>query len=149
MSNNTNTVNAAPAEAAEAMPIKLDVRVRPITPRENLIGFANVTINGCFVVEGLKVCSGERGLYVNMPSMQDASGNWRDVCKPITADFRRQLTDAVIEGYGIAIEKMQATLEASRGAAEKPSLAGALKENAGKVKAQPAKPAPAKDGQSR
>jgi len=149
MPNNTNTVTAAPSETAEAMPIKLDVRVRPISPRDNLIGFANVTINDCFVVEGLKVCSGERGLYVNMPSMQDASGNWRDVCKPITSDFRRQLTEAVIDGYGLAIEKLQATLEASKGASEKPSLTGALKENAEKAKAQPAKPAPAKDGQSR
>ncbi len=144
MSN--NTVNTpAPAEAAEAMPIKLDVRVRPIAPRDNLLGFANVTINNSFVVEGLKICSGEKGLYVNMPSMQDGSGNWRDVCKPITADFRRQLTEAVIDGYGVAIEKMQATLDASRGAAEKPSLTGALKENAGKVKNQPAKTAPSKD----
>ncbi len=47
--------------------------------------------------------------------------------------------------YGAAIDKMQATLDASRGAAEKPSLTGALKENAGKVKNQPAKTAPSKD----
>jgi len=38
---------------------------------------------------------------------------------------------------------MPLTLEATKGAAEKPSLTGALKENAGKVKEQPAKPAPA------
>ena len=43
---------------------------------------------------------------------------------------------------------MQATLEATRDA-EKPSLTGALKENAGKVKTQPAKPAPAKSEQAR
>lgn len=66
----------------------------------------------------------------------------------MTADFRRQLGDALIEGYGQAIENLQATLEATRGA-EKPSLTGALKENAGKVKTQPAKPAPAKSEQAR
>ena len=37
--------------------MKLDVRVRPITPKENLVGFAAVTINDCFVVEGLKAVS--------------------------------------------------------------------------------------------
>ena len=42
-----------------------------------------------------------------------------------------------------------ATLEATKGAAEKPSLSGALKENAGKVKSQPVKDAPAKNGQER
>lgn len=145
--SNTNT--ATVSEKNEAMPMKLDVRVRPITPKENLVGFAAVTINDCFVVEGLKVCAGEKGLYVNMPSQQDGNGNWRDVCKPITADFRRQLNEAVVEGYSVAIEKMQATLEAAKGVNEKPSLTGALKENADKVKSQPVKAPAAKESPSR
>ena len=33
----------------------------------------------------------------------------------------------MIDGYGQAIENLQATLEATKGAAEKPSLTGALK----------------------
>ena len=53
-----------------------------------------------------------------MPSTQDNKGNWRDVCWPVTADFRRQLNEALIEGYGAAIENLQATLEATKGAAE-------------------------------
>ena len=143
----TNTETMQP-EVKEAAPMKLDVRVRPIAPIDNLLGFANVTINDSFVVEGFRICSGEKGLYVNMPSVQDKSGNWRDTFKPITADARRQLTDAIVEGYGVAIEKLQATLEATRGAADKPSLTGALKENAGKVKSQPAKTSPGKEGPS-
>lgn len=107
-----------------------------------------VTIGDCFKIDGFRICSGENGLYVNMPSTQDKQGKWRDVCWPVTADFRRQLNDALIEGYGQAIENLQATLEATRDA-EKPSLTGALKENAGKVKTQPAKPAPAKSEQAR
>ena len=89
------------------------------------------------------------GLYVNMPATQDKGGNWKDVCWPVTAEFRKQLNDALIDGYGQAIENLQATLEATKGAAEKPSLTGALKENAGKVKEQPTKPAPSKNEQAR
>ncbi len=143
----TNTETMQP-EGKTAAAMKLDVRVRPIAPIDNLLGFANVTINDSFVVEGFRICSGEKGLYVNMPSAQDKSGNWRDTFKPITADARRQLTDAIVEGYGAAIEKLQATLDATRGAAEKPSLTGVLKENAGKVKSQPAKTSPGKEGPS-
>lgn len=136
MSKNTETT--VQPEVKEAANLKLDVSVRPIAPMDNLLGFANVTINDCFVVEGFRICSGENGLYVNMPSQQDKNGNWRDMCKPITADFRRQLTDAIVEGYGVAIEKLQSTLEASRtAAAERPSVTGALKDNANKVKGQP------------
>lgn len=143
----TNTEPMQPdTQASESL--KLDVTVRPIAPMGNLLAFANVTIGDCFKIDGFRICSGENGLYVNMPSTQDKQGKWRDVCWPVTADFRRQLNDALIEGYGQAIENLQATLEATMDA-EKPSLTGALKENAGKVKTQPAKPAPAKSEQAR
>ena len=137
MSNN-NTNTTVP-EKTEAAPLKLDVRVRPIAPMGNLLAYANVTIGDCFKVDGFRICSSEKGLYVNMPSTQDGKGGWRDVCWPVTAEFRKQLCEALIEGYGQAIENLQATLEATKGAAEKPSLTGALKENAGKVKSQPSK----------
>ena len=148
--NKTNTETKTPETPATEAPegLKLDVRVRPIAPMGNLLAFANVTIGGCFKIDGFRICSSDKGLYVNMPSTQDGKGNWKDVCWPVTADFRRQLNDALIEGYGVAIENLQATLEATRGAAEKPSLTGALKENAGKVKSQPAKAAPAKKEQA-
>lgn len=144
--NNTETMQP---ETKEADSMKLDVHVRHITPVGNLLAFASVTINDSFVVDGLRICSGEKGLYVNMPSAQDKNGTWRDTFKPITADARHQLVGAVLEGYNTSIEKMQAALDASRGAAEKPSVTGSLKENAGKVQNQPAKNAPAKEGQSR
>ena len=147
MSKTTTESMQPEAQAGEGL--KLDVNVRPIAPMGNLLAFANVTIRDCFKIDGFRICSGENGLYVNMPSTQDKQGKWRDVCWPVTADFRRQLNDALIEGYGQAIENLQATLEATKGAAEKPSLTGALKENAGKVKGQPAKAAPAKSEQAR
>lgn len=134
----TNTEKMAPETQTPEMAngMKLDVRVRPIAPMGNLLAFANVTIGGCFK-------------YVNMPATQDKGGNWKDVCWPVTAEFRKQLNDALIDGYGQAIENLQATLEATKGAAEKPSLTGTLKENAGKVKEQPTKPAPSKNEQAR
>ena len=136
----TNTETMQP-ETEAAVTLKLDVSVRPISPTGNLLGFANVTIGDSFVVEGFRICSGEKGLYVNMPSAQDKNGTWRDTFKPITADARRQLTGAIIEGYSAAIERLQATLDASRGAAERPSVSEALKENAEKAKSQPTKSA--------
>ena len=126
----TNTEKMAPETQTPEMAngMKLDVRVRPIAPMGNLLAFANVTIGGCFKIDGFRICSSEKGLYVNMPATQDKGGNWKDVCWPVTAEFRKQLNDALIDGYGQAIENLQATLEATKGAAEKPSLTGTLKE---------------------
>ena len=147
MSKTNNEPMQPEAQTGESL--KLDVTVRPIAPMGNLLAYANVTIGDCFKIDGFRICSGENGLYVNMPSTQDKQGKWRDVCWPVTADFRRQLNDALIEGYGQAIENLQAPLEATKGAAEKPSLTGARKDNAGKVKTHPAKSAPAKNEQAR
>lgn len=142
-------VPETPAQEGKQEGLQLDVRVRPIAPMGNLLAFGNVTIGGCFKIDGFRICSGDKGMYVNMPSTQDGKGNWKDVCYPVTAEFRKQLCDALIEGYSVAIENLQATLEATRGAAEKPTVTGALKENAGKVKNQPVKSAPAKADQER
>ena len=149
MSNTNANANPTVPETNGEQPFKLDVRVRPIAPMGNLLAYANVTIGDCFKIDGFRICSGEKGLYVNMTSTQDSKGNLRDVCWPMQYAFRRQLNEALIEGYGAAIESLQATLDATKGAAEKPSLTGALKENAGKVKSQPVKAAAAKDGPSR
>lgn len=54
-----NLQNAAP---------KLEVSARPITPMGNLLGFASVKINDCFVVEDFKILQTAKGLYVGMPS---------------------------------------------------------------------------------
>ena len=109
----TNTEKMAPETQTPEMTngMKLDVRVRPIAPMGNLLAFANVTIGGCFKIDGFRICSSEKGLYVNMPATQDKGGNWKDVCWPVTAEFRKQLNDALIDGYGQAIENLQAKVE--------------------------------------
>lgn len=85
--------------------LKLDVTVRPIEQKGNLLAFAKVTINDCFAVDGIKVLTGEKGLFVNMPSAKDSKGEYRDVCFPVTADFRKELSKAVLDGYNSALEK--------------------------------------------
>ena len=51
----TNTEKMAPETQTPEMAngMKLDVRVRPIAPMGNLLAFANVTIGGCFKIDGL------------------------------------------------------------------------------------------------
>ena len=51
--------------------MKLDVRVRPIAPMGNLLAFANVTIGGCFKIDGFRICSSEKGLVCQYAATQD------------------------------------------------------------------------------
>lgn len=138
---------AAPQEVEQAaLPLKLDVSVRPIDPIKNLIGFANVKINDCFVVEDFKILQSDKGLFVGMPSKPDKGSRtgYRDTAKPITKEFRAELTEAVISAYHAEVEKLQARA-AAVAAPEKESIPKQLAEGKKRAaKENAARPAPEK-----
>ena len=94
------------AGGTPAAPIKLDVSVRVIEPVKNLMGFASVKFNDCFVVENLKIVQGSKGLFVGMPSQPDGKGGYRDMAYPVTKEFREQLNTAVLQAYEAKLEQM-------------------------------------------
>lgn len=96
-------------------PLKLDVSVRVIEPVKNLMGFASVKFNDCFVVENLKIIQGSKGLFVGMPSAPDGKGGYRETAKPITKEFREELNAAVLEAYEAKLEQMVERGSAGRG----------------------------------
>jgi DNA-binding cell septation regulator SpoVG len=134
-----------------ALPLKLDVTARPIEPKGNLMGFASVKFNDCFVVEDFKILQSDKGLFVGMPSKPDKSSNtgYRDTAKPITADFRAELTGAVVEAYHAAIEKLQ-TRAAAVSSPEKESIPKQLEKAAQQAaKDNAARPSPDKQNKSK
>lgn len=103
-------VKPEPAADTAGLPMKLDVTARPIEPKGNLVGFASLKINDCFVVNDFKILQSEKGLFVGMPSKPDQSSRtgYRDTAMPITKEFRTQLTKTVTEAYHKEVEKLQA-----------------------------------------
>ena len=71
------TMQEKVANTTPAAPLKLDVSVRVIEPVKNLMGFASVKFNDCFVVENLKIVQGSKGLFLGMPSQPDGKGGYR------------------------------------------------------------------------
>jgi len=121
----------------------IEVTARPITPIKNLVGFASVKFNNSFVVDDFKILQSEKGLYVGMPSKPDKSSptGYTPTAKPITAEFRTELTKAVATAYHAAVEKIQT--QAAKIAT--PSIKQQLAEGAEQAaKDNAARPAPAK-----
>lgn len=118
-------------QTPEAAPLKLDVSVRPIAPMGNLLGFANVKFNDCFVVEDFKIIQTEKGLYVGMPSKPDRSSStgYRDTAKPITREFRKELHGAILNAYSAEVERLQNVAAAQ----ERPSIKSQLEAGAKEV----------------
>lgn len=142
--------NATPQEVeqdtAPALPLKLDVTVRPIEPKGNLLGFASVTFNNSFAVNDFKILQSDKGLFVGMPSKPDKTSKtgYRDTALPITREFRTELTGAVVTAYHAEVEKLQSRA-AAIASPEKQSIKEQLAEGAEQAaKDNTARPAPAK-----
>ena len=59
---------------------------------------AQVSVNGEFVIKGIRVFEGANGAYALMPSKL-VDGEYQSVIYPITADARHELLDTVIRTY--------------------------------------------------
>lgn len=82
-----------------------DVKVVPVQGEGPTRAMASVTLGESFVVHGLRVVEGEKGLFVTMPQRKDGQGNYRDVAHPVTPEMRAVMSSAVLEGYEQAMER--------------------------------------------
>lgn len=103
-----NTVQEAAQTAAEQpMPMKVDVKISSIRPEGNLRAYASVNLNECFAIRNVKIMDSTKGLFVAMPSYKAGNGEYKDICFPVTKEFREQLNNAVIEAYNLALTQSQ------------------------------------------
>lgn len=90
-----------------------DVRLRTVKNENELKlkAYADITLDGSFVIHGLKVIDGQKGMFVAMPSRKMPNGEFKDIAHPITPDLRRILTEIVIKKYNETMEEIQHTEE--------------------------------------
>lgn len=94
----------AKKENAEAFTKKVknsiitEVRLYPGAEEYGILANVNVTFGGVFVVTGIKVIDGKKGAFVSMPSYKSGK-EYKDSCFPITADFREELYEAILDAY--------------------------------------------------
>ena len=140
------TEQAMTTPTPEAMPMKLDVTVHLVEPKGNLLGFANVKINDCFVVEDFRILKSDKGLFVGMPSKRDQSSEtgYRDTAKPITGDFRKQLYGAILGEYSKEIERSQRVSQTQERSSVMEQLKAGAEKAATENAARPSKAKPAK-----
>ena len=101
------TMQEKVANTTPAAPLKLDVSVRVIEPVKNLMGFASVKFNDCFVVENLKIVQGSKGLFLGMPSQPDGKGGYLDNWDSIDFDDKRKAADGLISTIKATSDRVQ------------------------------------------
>lgn len=103
--NKTQTASAP--EAAQALPMKVDVKIGSIRPEGAVRAIASVNLNDCFAIRNVKVMQGSKGLFAAMPSYRAGNGEYRDICFPVTKEFRQQFNDAIVNAYQQALTQSQ------------------------------------------
>lgn len=106
MKKTENTQAAAPESTAQ-FPMKVDVKIGSIRPEGSIKAIASVNLNDCFAIRNVKVVDSSKGLFVAMPSYKAGNGEYKDICFPVTAAFRQQLNDTVLEAYHQALTQSQ------------------------------------------
>jgi stage V sporulation protein G len=72
---------------------------------DKLKAFVSITLENCFVIRGLKIIRGNKGLFVAMPSRRKPDGTFQDLCHPINNDTRAMMENAIINAYYEEVEK--------------------------------------------
>lgn len=91
---------------------EFSVKVVPYTQEgSNVIGFARIYFEDCFVVSNVTIIQGKENAFVSMPSYKtkDVDENnkpiYRDICHPVTKEFREKLYGIILETHEMERKK--------------------------------------------
>lgn len=71
-----------------------------------LKAFCDVAIGDLFVIRGVRVVEGKRGLFVSMPRQKGKADKWFDTVSVITDSTKERLDEIVMEAYQHEGEKV-------------------------------------------
>lgn len=87
------------ASAKSASSVITDIRISPIHKKSNCCAMVSVTLANVFCITGIKIMDGSKGLFVAMPSAKNKKDEWHDICYPITKEFRKVMSDSILNAF--------------------------------------------------
>lgn len=64
-----------------------------------LKAFADVAFADLFLIKGLRIVDGKKGLFVGMPREQGKDGQWYQTVFPLSEEVKNQLEEIVLGAY--------------------------------------------------
>ncbi len=81
--------------------LKLEVvRLHKLDGTGSTKAFCDLSILDSFVVKGLRVVEGEKGLFVSMPREEGKDGKWYNTVIPLKKEVKDEIEKLVLEAYG-------------------------------------------------
>ena len=92
--------------------MKVVARIDRLVQKGNVKAIASVSLDGMFVVKGLKVMDGRKGLFVSMPQesyTDKGEKKYSNIFFPITNAAKMELQDAVLKAYDQYLDQQHET----------------------------------------
>ena len=81
--------------------LKLEVaRVHKLDGSGATKAFCDLSILDSFVIKGLRVVEGEKGLFVSMPQEAGKDGKWYNTVITLNREIKDKIDKLVLEAYG-------------------------------------------------
>ena len=66
---------------------------------DKLKAFVTMTLSDCFVIRGMKIIKGSKGIFVAMPNRRKPDGTYQDLVHPINRSTRQEMEEQIIAKY--------------------------------------------------
>lgn len=83
----------------------MQVKITKIVNAEKLKAYATACFDDNFLITGIRVIDSKNGIFVAMPSRRKKSGEFTDVCFPVTREMRERISREVLAAYEEEISK--------------------------------------------
>jgi len=81
--------------------IKMEVcRMHKLDGSGSVRAFVDITIEDAFVIKGLQIVEGTKGLFVSMPREEGKDGKWYNTVIPLKREVKDELERMVLLAYG-------------------------------------------------
>ncbi len=81
--------------------LKLEVsRIHKLDGTGSTKAFCDLSVLDSFVIKGLRIVEGEKGLFVSMPREEGKDGKWYNTVIPLKREIKDEIERLVLEAYG-------------------------------------------------
>jgi len=81
--------------------IKIEVsRIHKLDGTGPTKAFCDIAIEDSFVIKGVRIVEGEKGLFIAMPREEGKDGKWYNTVIPLNREVKDEIERIILEAYG-------------------------------------------------
>lgn len=85
--------------------MKTKIKVTPYNGKSNTKAFVDLELDGHFIVKGLTLVEGKRGLFLSFPSKKGKDNKYYNLVYTTDKEYRENLESACIKKYNDVVSK--------------------------------------------